>query len=218
MLHNVVFQESSTDTWRWLLDPIHGYTVRGTYHFLTTSGAGVDRSRVDDVWHRYIPSKVSLFVWRLLRDRLPTKNNLARRRVIQTTDTACSAGCGELETASHLFLGCDIYRSLWLLVLHWLGISSALPGELRHHYVQFIYMVGLPRFSYLYLRLIWFAFVWVIWKERNNRVFNNVTLNPSVLLEKVKLNSFLWIKSKQVAFFYSYHDWWKHPLQCMGVQ
>jgi len=129
MLHNVVLQESSTDTWRSLLDPIHGYTVRGTYHFLTTlgvrgtyhflttSGTGVDRSRVDDVWHRYIPSKVSLFVWRLLRDRLPTKNNLARRRVIQTTDTAYSAGCGELETAFHLFLGCDIYRSLWLLVL-----------------------------------------------------------------------------------------------------
>ena len=79
-------------------------------------------------------------------------------------------------------------------------------------------MAGLPRFSHLYLRIIWFASVWVIWKERNNRIFNNVTLHPSVLLEKVKLNSFLWIKSKQVAFLYSYHDRWKHPLQCMGAQ
>jgi len=218
MLHNVVLQASSTNTWWWLLDPIHGYTVRGTYHFLTTSGTGVDRSRVDDVWHRSIPSKVSLFVWRLLRDRLPTKNNLARRRVLQPTDTACSAGCGESETAFHLFLGCDIYSSLWLLVLHWLSISSALPGEIRHHYVHFIHLASLPRLSHHYLRIIWFASVWVIWKERNNRTFNNVTLHPSVLLEKVKLNSFLWIKSKQGAFLYSYHDWWKHHLQCMGVQ
>jgi len=182
MLLNVVLQETSTDTWRWLLDPIHGYSVRGTYHFLTTLGAGVDRSLVDDIWHRFIPSKVSLFVWCLLRDRLPTKNNLARRRVIQATDTACTAACGELETASHLFLGCDIYISLWLLVLHWLGISSVLHGELRYHFLQFTHMAGLPRLSHLYLRIIWFASVWVIWKERNNRVFNNVALNPSALL------------------------------------
>jgi len=155
--------------------------------------------------------------FKFLNFKLVFKINLARRRVIQTTDTACTAGCGELETASHLFLGCDTYNSLWLLVLHWLSISSVLHGELRHHFVQFTHMVGLPRFSYLYLRLIWFAFVWMIWKERNNRVFNNVALNPSVLLEKVKLNSFLWLKSKHVTFSYSYHDWWKHPLLCMGV-
>jgi hypothetical protein len=217
LLHNVVLQETSTDTWRWMLDPIHGYSVRSTYHFLTTSGEAVDRSLVDDVWHKLIPSKVSLFVWRLLHDRLPTKDNLARRRVIQAADTACTASCGNLETAKHLFLGCDIHSSLWLLVLHWLGISAVLLGELRQHFMQFIHMAGLPRFSFLFLRVIWFASVWVIWKERNNRVFNNASSSPSVLLEKVKLNSFLWLKSKQAVFSYSYHDGWKHPLLCMGV-
>jgi hypothetical protein len=217
MIHNVVLQDTSCDTWRWLLDPIHGYTVRGTYHFLTSPGAGVDRPHVDEVWHTCIPSKVSLFVWRLLRDRLPTKNNLLRRGVIQATDTDCTTGCGELETVTHLFLGCDTYGSLWSYVLHWLGISSVLHGDLRHHFVQFTHQAGLPRSSYLYLRLIWFASVWVIWKERNNRVFNNVALGVEVLLEKVKLNSFLWLKSKQVVFPYSYHEWWKHPLCCMGI-
>ena len=168
LLLNVVVQETLTDTWRWLLDPANGYSVRGTYHFLTTSEEVVDRSLVDDVWHKLIPSKVSLFVWRLLRDKLPTKDNLARRRVIQATNTAYTTACGNLETATHLFLGCDIHSSLWLLVLHWLGISTVLSGELRQHFMQFIHMVGLPRFSYLFLRIIWFASAWVIWKKRNN--------------------------------------------------
>ena len=78
-------------------------------------------------------------------------------------------------------------------------------------------MAGLPRSTYLHLRVIWFASVWVIWKERNNRVFNNVVSTPAVLLEKVKLNSFLWLKSKQTPFSYSYHDWWKHHLLYMSV-
>lgn len=44
LLHNIVLQENVHDAWRWLLDPIHGYSVRGAYRFLTTSGETVDRT------------------------------------------------------------------------------------------------------------------------------------------------------------------------------
>ena len=50
-----------------------------------------------------------------------------------------------------------------------------------------------------------------------NRVFQNTVSNPLNLIEKVKLNSFLWLRSKLVDFVFSYHDWWKHPIPCMGV-
>jgi len=142
---------------------------------------------------------------------------LARWRVIQSTNTTCAVGCGHLEMAKHLFLSCDTFSSLWLLLLHWLDISSVLAGELRHHFLQFINTAGLPRVTHLFLRIIWFAFVWVFWKERNNHVFKNAASNPSILLEKVKLNSYLWLKSKQVSFSNNYHDTWKHPLFCMGI-
>jgi hypothetical protein len=76
LLHNLVFQENVQDTWTWLLDPRHGYSVRGAYRFLTTAGDLGDRHQTIDIWHQQIPSKVSVFVWRLLRNRLPTKDNL----------------------------------------------------------------------------------------------------------------------------------------------
>jgi len=106
-------QDNVSDTWRWLLDPVHGYSVREAYRFITSNDVQVDRSLVDDVWHKLIPSKVSLFVWRLLRNKIPTKDNLLRRRVLQITETTCVSGCGDTETASHLFLGCHIFGSLW---------------------------------------------------------------------------------------------------------
>ncbi|KEH35521.1 hypothetical protein MTR_3g093740 [Medicago truncatula] len=49
LLHNVVLQENVTDTWRWLMDPSHGYSVRESYKFFSHSSTNVDRSLVDDV-------------------------------------------------------------------------------------------------------------------------------------------------------------------------
>ena len=193
------------------------YSVRGPYQFIATSDEPPDMTMFDDIWHNNISSNVSLFEWRLLWNRLPTKYNLVRQSVLHSNDTACAVGCGNSETTKHLFLGCELFSSLWSHVWNWLGISSVPPGELQHHFLQFTNMAGIPSFSRSFLMIIWFACVWVIWKERNICVFQNTASNPSIIIEKVKLNSFLWLKSKHVSFSYIYHDGWKHPLLCMGV-
>jgi len=156
-------------------------------------------------------------VWHLLRNRLPTRDNLVQRGILLPTDGTCVTGCDVLESTTHLFLHCDTFSELWSSVRFWLGIYSVPSGELRHHFTQFTKMTGMPRSSHLFLTIIWFATVWVIWKEQNNCVIQNATTTTYLLLEKVKLNSFLWLKSKQAALVYSYTNWWKHPLLCMGL-
>jgi hypothetical protein len=77
--------------------------------------------------------------------------------------------------------------------------------------------MGIPRSSDLYFKVIWLASAWEMWKERNNRVFKNMIINPHNILEKVKLNSFLWISSNHGPIAFGFHDWWRHPLLCMGA-
>jgi len=72
---------------------------------------------------------------------------------------------------------------------------AMLPGDSRQHLLQFTNMAGLPKVTYSFLKIIWFATVWAIWKERNSRVFQNVTGDSSSMVEIVKLNSFLWLKA-----------------------
>lgn len=36
LLNNVILQNNIQDSWKWLLDPIHGYSVRGTYRSPTS--------------------------------------------------------------------------------------------------------------------------------------------------------------------------------------
>lgn len=40
------------DRWKWLLDPIQGYSMRGAYHFLVSADAPLDWEHIDDVWHK----------------------------------------------------------------------------------------------------------------------------------------------------------------------
>ncbi|KEH19395.1 hypothetical protein MTR_8g058405 [Medicago truncatula] len=70
--------------------------------------------------------------------------------------------CGELTAFSLL-------KASW-----WIG------RDLRQHFMQFTKMVGLPRSTHLYFRIIWFASVWVLWKERNDRVFQNTVSDLSL--------------------------------------
>ena len=157
--------------------------MKASYHYITSTSATSDRFRVDDIWFKHISSKVSLLVWRLLRNRLLTKDNLVRRGILLPTDGACAAGCDNIESASHLFLHCVTYSQVWSNVRNWLGIYSTPSGELQHHFIQFTKMAGMPRTTHLFLTVIWFATVWVIWKKRNNRVFQNTISNPSILTE-----------------------------------
>ena len=122
-------------------------------------------------------------MWRLLRSRIPTKDNLEHRGVLSSAATSCVFGCGSTESAVHLFIHCTFAGHLWALVWNWLGISYVHAGE-RHHFIQFTKMAGMPLFSQLYFKIIWFATVWVIWKERNNQVFQNTVSNPLTSLKK----------------------------------
>jgi hypothetical protein len=70
------------------------------------------------------PWKVSIFAWRLLCDRLPTKTNLVARSIINPASHLCVTGCGCVESAQHLFLSCSTFGSLWSSVWSWIGFSA----------------------------------------------------------------------------------------------
>ncbi|GAU16203.1 hypothetical protein TSUD_298350 [Trifolium subterraneum] len=94
LLADVVLQDNATDYWVWRPDPSGGYSVRGAYDLLTSRGDQGVAATTDLIWHKQVPLKVSVAAWRLLRNRLPTKDNLVRRHIIPQGAHLCVAGCG----------------------------------------------------------------------------------------------------------------------------
>ena len=153
----------------------------------------------DEVWHKQTPLKVSLFSWRLICNRLPTRDNFVRRQILQNDDNVCLGGCGSwrLQTT---------FGSVWHAILQWLGISFIAPGAGRDHFLQFGHHAGLLRSSHPFLNIIWLACVWLIWKEQNNRVFHQKALDSQSIANKIKMLSFIWLKSNLITFVFSHND------------
>lgn len=98
-------------------------------------GVGCWRGRRRCWWSvRLFFMKVSLFVWRLLRNRLPTKNNLCKRGILHQDAQFYVVGCGQQESAKHLFLQRPLFNSLWSDVLVWIGFITVSPENATNHF------------------------------------------------------------------------------------
>lgn len=108
-----------------------------------------------------------LFAWWLFRDKLPTKDNLYRRYVIDIDAQLCIRDCGEweVETSSHLLLNCNLFGFVWNFILKWIGVSFVLPSDASSHYYQFSFIGGAAKSRRSILQVIWLATMWEIWKK-----------------------------------------------------
>ena len=166
---------------------------------------------------------IRIYLWRLwfllgacFRYRLPTKDNLFRRGAINHDSCLCVAGCGSLETVDHLFFHCSFFGSVWNNILHWIGLSMALPFVASDHFNQFGFGGGGPRVRHSFMCVIWFATVWEIWKDGNNMIFIEKECPILRLVDKIKLLSFSWSKEKFVQFSLNYHGWRLNPPTVLG--
>jgi hypothetical protein len=97
LLHDLFLQAQCSNIWQWQHDPNSGFSVRGAYKLLTSQRYVTLDAAEELIWHKQVPLKVSIFAWRLLRDRLPTKTNLVTRDIITPASHLCVSGCGGVE-------------------------------------------------------------------------------------------------------------------------
>ncbi|GAU20544.1 hypothetical protein TSUD_131020 [Trifolium subterraneum] len=161
-LANVSLQVGVPDSWVCQLHNSGCYSVKTTYSYLTASETRLNENFDKFLWLRSVPLKVNIFVWRLFLDRLPTKTNLLRRGSLDAANVYCPTLCGKTEDLNHLFFQCDVYGRLWLMISQWMGVSTALQGDLSAHSTQFCGLGSSQKSSFIGLTVIWVATLYVI--------------------------------------------------------
>ncbi|KAL5184931.1 Kinesin-like protein KIN-7O [Glycine soja] len=174
----------------WCIGNLSGEHLRNSSIYSTKSAyevlwEGVAEENLEDcfrvLWKIRIPSKIAVFAWRLLRDRLPTKSNLQARQV-QIPDLNCPF-CGRMEEdASHLFIHCSKIQPLWWDSMSWINLKGAMPLSTKQLFMQYSFLQEDGRRNRRW-QYWWLAITWSTWQLRNRILFSGATFDGNKLVE-----------------------------------
>ncbi|GAU37415.1 hypothetical protein TSUD_361200 [Trifolium subterraneum] len=111
---------------------------------------------------------------------------------------------------------CDsTFGSLWPLVSSWTGSPLVTTQTLPDHFVQFTCSAGGSRARRSFMQLIWLVSVWVVWTERNHRLFRGSANSLSHMLDKIKTFSYRWLRVNSSTIALNCHRWSSSPRPCL---
>ncbi|KAL6500970.1 hypothetical protein OROHE_025167 [Orobanche hederae] len=195
-LRGITLKQQTADSWKWGDKSGGSYTVKEAYEVIAKS-QGEElmeeelRRLFRKLWKSEAPWKHKVAAWRMLWNRLPTRENLARRLHFGDEDILCPS-CKELpEHAKHILLRCCNSSGVWEGVLRWIGVEWAAPGEIQRHFEGFM---GLLRGKVAGKAMggLWCCVMWVIWRWRNKLIFDNWEWDVRRIDEEIKCRFWCW--------------------------
>ncbi|XP_057809008.1 uncharacterized protein LOC131023481 [Salvia miltiorrhiza] len=147
---------------------------------------------LNSVWKAKAPQKAIMTAWRVLKNRIPTCDNLRKRQVpLCEEDTKCKE-CGmQEESAYHVFLACPKMEEAWNDLQKWLGTATVRPNSIESHFGTFAAFGKEKKVKNLLLA-IWVCCIWLLWKKRNEKRFEYKEWDPKKLVMEVKIRMWSW--------------------------
>ena len=182
LVQQVVLTDRSDEiSWRWTADGAYSsksaYLAQFIGSFSTFQGCGV--------WKAHAEGKHKFFAWLLVQNKILTAEKLAKRN--WPCDPVCRLCDQEQETAMHLCLDYVYVRQVWTLMKDWsaglvqvpepgLAIEDWWKASLSH----------LPKDERKIAAALLMYTTWNIWKERNRRIFEGVSLPATQVFVSIK--------------------------------
>lgn len=145
------------------------------------------------------PPKCIFIIWLAVLGRLSTCDNMLKIGV--HCDQVCCLCNRKNESVEHLFFACSFSYEVFSKALLWLGIQrSPKPWSEEIHILETHYNKNAVRHQ-IY-RLIVSVAVYLVWRERNHRKFQNTSRTPAAIIHELKLISYTrCIHSKKLLGF-----------------
>lgn len=136
-------------------------------------------------WSKYIPKKISVFLWRALHNGLPTDERIRSKGISLASKCNCCNAANE-ESMAHILVYGDIAKKVWNFFSGLCGIRCFM-GHLNH--VLISWWQSHPNSdsnvcSWL-SRLLPALILWEIWCARNKSRFEDVNMSSNAIIHKV---------------------------------
>lgn len=162
IVENLTLRDSS-DQILWSFSSNGKYSVQSLYAVI--NHRGVVPLYVPAVWNLKIPPRVQIFLWLLSKNKVLTRDNLAKRRAV--SDKTCLF-CNDPESVCHLFFDCLVAKRLWLAIAEIL--------ELRHDWnFEVLATYRIANKKHVLTNIVSSAVVWCLWNLHNKICFPGLT-------------------------------------------
>ncbi|KAE8775755.1 putative NOT transcription complex subunit VIP2 [Hordeum vulgare] len=148
----------------WSLSPSGNFSVSSAYLALCRTPV---LPWLSPLWKVPLPLKIKIFVWQLLRDRLPSRTKVLKHH--GPGNGTCPL-CHVPENGTHILFSCEAAQALWGFIREVLG-----PEWEAHDLADFLQVratqAGRKR------RLFWLIFAalsWTLWTTRSKMVIERV--------------------------------------------
>ncbi|RVW27598.1 Protein NRT1/ PTR family 8.3 [Vitis vinifera] len=145
------------------------------------------------VWNSQIPFKVQSFIWLVAHKKVNTNDMLQVRRPYKAlSPDICILCMKHGESADHIFLHCSLTIGLWhrlfqLAKMDWVPPRSILDMM----YIKFNGFGSSKRGIALW-QAANIAFIRIVWRERNARIFEDKARNSEALWDSIVYLASLW--------------------------
>ncbi|KAJ3670710.1 hypothetical protein LUZ60_008136 [Juncus effusus] len=161
--------------WRW--NKKGSYTAKSAYrNMLTEAYTSTD---LGNLWKIKVPLRIQIHLWLTRRGGVLTQDKLQRRGMVLVN--RCHLCCASLETIEHLSGDCDFIASHWDLWRRGMNRETELPALISEA-ANTIYQ----KTGNMAVKRATTIFLFVIWRERCHRVFNEEQRSRAILIEEIE--------------------------------
>ena len=194
------------DSWVWGAEPSGIFSTNSAYNCIKADQLPSQPiTGFRQLWEIKIPPTALAFAWRLLWDRLPSKENLIRRQIVLQNDL-CPFCQSQVESASHLFFSCHKIMPLWWEFYSWVKEVRALHSNPMENFLQHCSLAA-SRNSNRRRKVWWIVATRSIWNLRNDMIFNNQPFVISKLVDNSIFLTWSWLRGWEKDFNVPFHQW-----------
>ncbi|XP_071708947.1 uncharacterized protein [Rutidosis leptorrhynchoides] len=204
------------DEWSWMMSSNGRFTAKKLQCLIEEIYLTDGRGGRETMRNSLVPKKVEIFIWRVLHKRIPVLIELDKRGV-DLHSVRCPICDNDVETIKHSLIFCNLAYDTWSRVYKWWGLGNYTNLSINETFC------GITNVRTLDMGFkIWQAVEWtcgyVLWKNRNNKVFKNKHLCSASVLNEIQVVCFDWISRRVKGVNLDWHRWLISPHDFLSIR
>ena len=184
---------SVPDKRSWSISPSGLFTVKSFFLALSQHSESPPVFPTKFVWNSQVPFKVKSFVWLVAHKKLNTNDLLQLRRPHKAlSPNICKLCMKHGETVDHLFLHCSLTKGLWHRLFQLAKMDWVSPRSISDMFFTNFNGFGSSKRGVVLWQDACIALMWVVWRERNARIFEDKARNSGCLWDSICFLASLW--------------------------